>query len=113
MNNNIKSKSRNRLESISNELYGINEQQELLKERKKELKELMADGMGTDKVYSDANGIIKRISRKPKRIYDRDRLEAELLKHKIPESAIGEIIKQSTRQIDVTEYLCVKLKRHD
>ena len=99
------------LEAISNELYDINENQALLRERKMELKILMADGMGDAEVYKGALGTIKKVSRKPKRIYDRDRLEAELKRQRFSENAIESIVKASIRQINVSEHLSVNSKR--
>jgi hypothetical protein len=98
------------VEIISNRLFGNKERQKALRQEEKELKaELL--GKMTTSLHKDINGTIERISRKPKRIYDSDKLRAVLLKRGVPEKEVEIIIKASTRSMSVSEHLSVKVRR--
>ena len=69
----------------------------------------MKDMINKD-VLEDTDGTIEKVSRKPKRIYDRDLLTVALKKHRLAGSDIEAIIEASTRQITVSQYLSVTPK---
>ena len=109
-----KQQTLSRDEHLSNKrkkLYKIKEQQKSLKQIEKGLKSEIIQDMGNRQVHKDANGTIEKISRKPKRIYDSDKLRAVLIKRGMPEEAVEEIINKSTRHMNVGEHLSVKVKR--
>lgn len=111
MNNKLKSSSHD--EHLSNKrykLYKIKEQQKSLKEIEKALKTEIIQDMGAQQVHKDSYGTIEKICRKPKRIYDRNLLEDILKKRGLSEDIVENIIKQSTRRMNVSEHLSVKIK---
>ncbi len=93
-----------------NELYKIKSQQKFLRRREKDLKAEIIKDMDNEQVHKDADGKIEKVSRKPKRIYDNELLEAELKKHGLAETDIETIIEASTRKVEVSEYLSVTPK---
>lgn len=98
------------VEIISNKLFGNKERQKALRQEEKALKAELLAQMPTN-LHKGANGTIERIKRKPKRIYDRDLLEQQLKKRGLGKNAIEDIIKASTRHMNVSEHLSVKVRR--
>ena len=98
------------LETTCNQLFIVKEQQQELRIKEKALKTDLLAQMATDS-HKGANGTIEKIKRKPKRIYDRDLLEEQLKKRGIGNKAIEEIINASTRRMNVSEHISVKVKR--
>ena len=103
---------RTRLSKRCSELYRIKDQQKQLRQRERELKSEMMKAMYDTQILEDAEGKIEKISRKPKRIYDKELLAAELKKHGLTND-INAIIDGSTRKIEVSEYLSVTSKRKE
>ena len=98
------------LEVISNQLFDNKECQKALRQQEKALKSDLLAQMPTN-LHRGANGTIEKIKRKPKRIYDRDLLEEQLKKRGIGNKAIEEIINASTRRMNVSEHISVKVRR--
>ncbi len=100
-----------RLETKCNKLFDIKGRQKSLKQAEKTLKSEVLNMMGNSNLHKGSNGSIEKICRKPKRIYDSDKLRAVLLKRGMPKKAVEDIIKASTRRISVPEHIAVKVKR--
>ena len=94
------------LEATCNKLFDNKERQKALRQEEKALKTDLLAHMSTNS-HKGANGTIERIKRKPKRIYDSDKLRAVLRKRGIPEEEIEDIVKASTRYMSVSEHLVV------
>ena len=94
-----------------NELYKIKDKQKQLKQKERVLKSEIIQDMYDTQILEDAEGKIEKISRKPKRIYDKELLATELKKHGLTEADINSIIDGSTRKVEVSEYLSVTSKR--
>jgi hypothetical protein len=111
MNTNISTNTDHDLEAITKKLYVVKNQQKSLRQIEKDLKAEVLNRMRNTKLHKDANGTIEKINRKPKRIYDCDRLRAVLLELGESNEAVENIIKRSTRRINVSEHLSVKVRR--
>lgn len=94
-----------------NELYKIKDKQKQLKRDERVLKSYIIKTMNDNQTLEDENGTIEKISRKPKRIYDKELLAAELKQRGLTETDIKSIIDRSIRKVEVSEYLSVTSKR--
>ena len=104
-------KTNTKFEVISNKLFDLKKQQKALGETEKELKAEVLSMMKNTNLHKGTNGSIEKITRKPKRIYDSDKLRVALLKHGMPEEAVEIIITESTRHMNVDKHLSVKVRR--